>query len=556
MFSDKQTIMPGLQSTLQNYDMGFLKIIGDAWGIELKAPSTQDALPLLIQEICRKELVLEIIEALPQNARSVLNDLIQKDGKIPWSAFIRQYGHVRVMGAGRRDRERPDLTPISPAEVLWYRGLIGKAFLNLPPEPQEFAYIPDEIKEFLKVEPPQPPQPPGAPARPDEYTHPLPVTDHILDHACTLLAALRMASIPQETLKFTHPHIPPQTLTQLLRAAHLLDDQGQPVSKTTKTFLESSRAQALTNLTSAWMESAQFNELSLLPDLEIEGVWQNDPLLARKFILNVIKEIPSDTWWSITALIQDIKKDKPDFQRPAGDYDSWFIRSRQSGTFLRGFSSWDQVDGKLVYFILSGPLHWLGVLDLAASQVSTPPTAFRLSRWAKSLLEGSEPKGLMKENDPVRIKSDASFTLTNHTPRSIRYIIARFCQWQPAPAGEYSYVLTPESLGKASERGLKPAHLLRSLKKYAGGPIPPGVQKAIERWSKFGPQAQISASTLLEVSSPEILEVLKKSHAARYISRTLTPTVALVHNGAEEKIRTALAELGYLAQVSIKQNSG
>jgi len=545
--------MPGLLSTLQNHDLGFLKIIGDAWGIELKAPSAQDALPILIQEICRKDLVLEIIETLPKNAQSALDDLLQKGGKISWSVFIRQYGHVRVMGAGRRDRERPDLSPISPAEVLWYRGLIGKAFLNLPPEPQEYAYIPDEIKEILRVEPPEPSPPLGNPADTDEYTHISPASDHVLDHACTLLAALRLEAVPISGLKFIQPDIPPQTLMTLLHSIHVLDDQSRPISRITKTFLESPRAQALSFLTSEWMNCVQFNELSLLPNLEIEGVWQNNPLLARQFILNLVKEIPLNTWWSISALIQEIKKEKPDFQRPAGDYDSWFIRSRQSGAFLRGFSSWDQIDGELLYFIVTGPLHWLGVLDLAASHPNGPPAAFRLTPWAGALLDGNAPQGLKRENDPIRIKSDASFSLTHHTPRSARYIIARFCEWQPAPMGEYNYVLTPESLGKAAERGLKPSHLLRSLEKHTSGPIPPGVLKAIEHWSKFGPQAQLSDLIILEVSSPEILTALKKTHAARYLSRTLTPTIAVVNRGAEEKIRAALTELGYLAQVSLNR---
>jgi len=542
--------MPGLLSTLQNHDLGFLKIIGDAWGIELKAPSAQDALPILIQEICQKDLVLEIIETLPQNAQSALDDLLQKGGKISWSVFIRKYGHVRVMGAGRRDRERPDLTPISPAEVLWYRGLIGKAFLNFPPEPQEYAYIPDEIKEFLSIEPPEPAPPLGNPADGSEYTHIIPATDHILDHACTLLAALRLEAVPISSLKFIYPDISPKTLMILLRSIHILDDQERPISRNTKNFLESHRAQALSFLTSEWMNSVQFNELSLLPNLDIEGVWQNNPLLARQVILNLIKEIPLSTWWSISALIQAVKKEKPDFQRPAGDYDSWFIRSRQSGAFLRGFSSWDQIDGELIYFILTGPLHWLGVLDLAASQPNSPPAAFRLTPWAGALLVGSAPQGLKREHDPIRIKSDASFSLTHYTPRSARYIIARFCEWLPASKEEYNYVLTPESLGKASERGLKPTHLLRSLQKHTGGPIPPGVLKAIEHWSKFGPQAQLSDLIILEVSSPDILTALKKTHAARYLSRTLTPTIAVVNRGAEEKIRAALAELGYLAQVS------
>ena len=546
--------MPGLLTTLQNHDLGFLKIVGDAWGVELKAPNAQEALPILIQEIHQKDLALEIIESLPQNAQSALYTVMKQGGKLSWSVFIRKFGHVRVMGAGRRDRERPDLSPISPAEILWYRGLIGKAFLNLPPEPQEYAYIPDEIKEFLEIDPPAPQPPLGDPADPADTTHILAASDHILDHACTLLAALRVNAVSMSNLKFTNPDISEEVLRFLLQSIHILDEQGDPISKVTKTFLEHTRENALSLLTTEWIKSFQFNELSLLPNLEIEGVWQNNPLLARQFVLETIKKIPPNTWWSIAALIQAIKKEKPDFQRPAGDYDSWFIRSKQSGNFLRGFSSWDEVDGELIYYLLTGPLHWLGILDLAAGHPNSSPAAFRLTSWATPLLNGDLPKRLRNENDKIRIKSDASFVLTDHTPRSARYIIARFTQWQPSPVGEFHYLLTPESLGKAAERGLKPTHLLRSLKKHADSPVPPSVLKAIEQWSKFGPQAKVSEFTILEVSTPDILEALKKTHAARYLSRTLTPTIAVVNHGAEDKIRIALTELGYLTQISLYQN--
>ena len=168
----------------------------------------------------------EIIEALPQQAQSALFELVQHDGKISWPVFIRKFGDVRVMGAGKRDRERPDLHPISAAETLWYHGLIGKAFLNLPPEPQEYAYIPDEIMALLEIETPAPALPLGSPADPAESAYLIPASDHILDHACTLLAALRIESISISGLKFIRPNISPEILKNLLHAIHILDDQG------------------------------------------------------------------------------------------------------------------------------------------------------------------------------------------------------------------------------------------------------------------------------------------------------------------------------------------
>jgi len=48
---------------------------------------------------------------------------------------------------------------------------------------------------------------------------------------------------------------------------------------------------------------------------------------------------------SLNAFIQAIKQTQPDFQRPAGDYDSWYLYDINAQTYLRGFEYWDQVDG-------------------------------------------------------------------------------------------------------------------------------------------------------------------------------------------------------------------
>ncbi len=85
--------------------------------------------------------IQDVLGQLETEPHEALQVLLENEGRMPWATFCRQYGEVRAMGPGRRDRERPDLNPTSVTELLWYRGLIGKAFLNLPPEPQEYAYL-------------------------------------------------------------------------------------------------------------------------------------------------------------------------------------------------------------------------------------------------------------------------------------------------------------------------------------------------------------------------------------------------------------------------------
>ena len=538
--------MPDLIHTLQGNDLGFLRMVAGVWGIELNSPDAYTALPVLVSAMKNRRLASEVIESLPAAARSALQALIENDGALPWSLFCRKFGEVRVMGAAKRDRERPDLNPDSPAELLWYRALIGKAFFNLPPEPQEFAYIPEDLLEYLQTLGTTGPQPLGRPASPIESAHAIPANDRLLDHACTLLAALRL-NPKLDDLAIPGWEVPVTVLRSLLLAAGLLDANNSPLPENTRAFLEASRAAALSQLCRSWLASPSFNDLRMLPGLLFEGEWNNHPLETRQSLIEMLSTLPQDKWWNLASFVAAVRDRQPDFQRPAGDYDSWFIRKEGKDEYLRGFSTWDEVDGALIRFIITGPLHWLGMMDLAAHSPDEPPVAFRPSTWAASLFHGQPPKGLPVENAPVKVNSTGHLRLSNLTPRSVRYLIARFCEWEGEQDKEYLYYLTPASLERSRQQGLRISHLASLLKKHTAGPLPPSLVQALERWEQFGVQAGIKKVSLLRVASADILDALRKTRAARYLGEALSPTTVVVKAGGEDAVRNALAELGYLA---------
>lgn len=539
--------MPDLQHTLQGNDLGFLKMVAGAWGIDLNAPDVHSGMPLLVNALLNRQLVNEVIDTLPDDAQRAFQILLKNEGRMPWAMFVRRFGEVRAMGAARRDRERPDLKPASPAEVLWYRALIGKAFLNAGPEPQEYIYIPDDLLDLMNPTAVGDEDPLGRLASPGETVYPILANDRVLDHACTLLAALRLG-LHLDRLDPSTWEIAPNILQSLLFSAGLLDERGIPIPEPTRAFLESDRAQALALLAREWMGSVTFNELRLLPGLKFEGEWRNDPQIARQAILNLLSHLPEDHWWSLSSFVNVVAERFPDFQRPAGDYDSWFIRRISDGVFLRGFSTWDEVDGALIRFLITGPLHWLGIFDLAAPAPGADPTAFRPSGWASALWHGSPPAGFPPENQLLKINTEGQVRLTPLTPRSARYQIARFCQWENENAEEYRYRITPTSLERARQGGLKTSHLVGLLRKYSAGPLPPTLLQALDRWEKLGAQAHFENIRILRLASADILNALRQSRAGRHLGEVLNPTTVIIRPGGEDAVVRALAEMGYLAE--------
>jgi hypothetical protein len=533
--------MPALAHSISKQDIGHLHIIAGFWGLELNSGDVVLAREQLAASLLDPDLVGEIVETLGPTLRAALDALIAKGGRVPWAEFTRAFGDVRAMGAGRRDRA-------SPAEGLFYRGLLGRAFFDTSNGAQEFAYIPDDLlilislrdKESQREDKGASPrlrdlsvkEPLGRPAASGEKSNEIPATDHILDDATTLLAALRLG-IPPAPL-----NLPVDVIQELLRAAGLIRKnapQPEPVRK----FLEAPRGEALKSLVDAWLGSESFNEMRLMPGILCEGEWQNQPLIARKFLLNLLEAIPAGKWWSLNAFIHDVKQKYADFQRPAGDYDSWFIKRVLDGRYLRGFTYWDEVDGALIRFFITKVLYWLGLLDLSMSEDATEATAFRITE-----IESQTPS---LEKAKLHVSSQGRITAPRLTPRAVRYQLSRFCEWDEGKMDEYRYHITPRSLARAKGQGLRVEHLLALLAKHSAG-IPPSFVKALKRWEVNGTEARVETQVILRVGKPEVLEGLRKSKAAKYLGEILGPTTVVVKSGAIQKVVEALTELGLLTE--------
>jgi hypothetical protein len=535
--------MPDLYHALQSYDLGYLRIVAGLWGFELESRDSASATKELTSHLLESQLVAEIIVSLPTEAHTALNTLTVAGGRIPWAAFTRQFGDVREMGAGKRDREKPQFKPASTAEILFYRALLGRAFFETTNGAQEFAYIPEDLLSLIHLGNMEDSEKKnnkdgqravnspllGRGATPGERAYILPANDFILDDATTLLAALRLG----QDVK------PNRALLGILNAAKLLK-RNIPQAERVKTFLEASRTDALKMLVEAWRSSENFNELRLIPGLLCEGEWNNQPLATRGFISNLLDIIPEGKWWNISSLISDVKKTAPDFQRPAGDYDSWFIRRETDGQYLRGFAYWDQVDGALIRFFIVDILHYLGRVSLASPEEGKDITAFRLTP-PDSRLSGIE-------NGKLKISSNGRISASRSVPRAARYQLARFCEWDEEKNDEIRYHITPGSLARAKEHGLKTEHLIVLLSKHAAAGIPPVLVKALKRWEVNGTEARAETQVVLRVSRPEVLKELRKSKAARFLGEPLGPTTVIIKAGAQSRVMAALAELGLLAE--------
>ena len=491
-----------LERSLIDHPAALLRVIADLRGIALSAREH----PLLAAELANAladPVVIAVgLEELSTGALEALAALAAQDGRLPASQFQRQFGEIRPFGPGRLAREQPWQAVTGPAEELWYRGWIFRGFAQLDGIPTEFVYVPPEILGLLPRRAASPFASAEAPA-PITFSDP---RDALAVDATTLLAHVQTAGLRRERAGWAGadlqqlnrqllcPDPAPATPIPSGRLAlllHFLEKLGWSASTSrgeqhlnasaVRQWLQLERARQWQTLWVAWLEDESWDDLRLLPELVCEGGWRNDPPGTRRRLLTWLGQAEAGRWHTIAGWISALKMTAPDFLRPTGDYDSWYIRYNGSETYLRGFAHWDDIEGRLARYLITGPLHWLGVVALdAASERMTVTAAGR------SLLRGEAPP-CPRPGDLV-VKPDFAILVPTTASSFDRFRVARFAAWESSPRlgsdEPFRYRITRRSLLHAEAQGLTAERALAFLRERVGDRLPENVARALARWSR------------------------------------------------------------------------
>jgi Helicase conserved C-terminal domain len=549
--------MQPLLRTLQDHDLGHLRIVAELWGLELPPGSPLDVARALSAAMLHPSALTELVDGLPTDAGRVLQALTSSGGRIPLADLTRRFGPLREIGAGRRDREKVWRQPASPLEALWYRGLLARAFSDSPTGPVELGFIPSDILSLLKPEP-SAAAPLGHPAvEPDSI---LPGPDSAPDDAVTLLAALRRR--PSRDLepsagwlqRVSRHLLNPDAAYLLVALLHDLGPlQGPPLhlqAREVQPFLTLPRPEVSLRLLRAWADSISWNDLAHVPGLDPAGRdWPNDPRASRQTIIGWLTDLPRGTWWNLEAFTSQVRERHPGFQRPGGDFDSWYLRESSTGQFLRGFEGWDAIEGRLLRYVITGPLHWLGAIRLGAGPGTDQPTAFQTSALFGRLADSAPCAQEEERRAEASLHPDNRVVVPRAADRAHRYQIARWATWDSFEADAYVYRITPRALEAAGKQGLRAGQVLAILKAACSASVPEPLARAIERAAARGTEARLQSVVVLRVSSPRLLEELRRRRAtARYLGEALGRDAVALRSSDWQALCDAAARLGLLIE--------
>jgi len=557
--------MKELRESLLEHETVMLEVIAQQWGLS-PGPEGKQELVKRLETLMKDQKALgDVLGRLSLEEREALESLIHWGGKVSSSFFTRRYGPIRPFGPAKLLRERLWENPAGPAEKLWFLGLIFKTFELTDAGLTEVVYIPQDLKDLIPSS-----QGEQSPRTPEVLppSRELPAAHHLAEALFLFLVYLQKepakaapdGSMPAEVTEAIAKFIkergawPPlwgelffplvQHIAMALGLITLEAGKIKPFPEKLRPWLKSPAHERLTGLWQAWLESISWNELRLLPHLVWEDTGRrNDPRLARRRIISFLGRCPAREWVSLESFVSLIKEEEPDFQRPDGNYSSWYIRDRATGEYLMGFEHWDKVEGALIRFIVTGPLHWLGVLELGVDE-SGNVTSFCLSSWGEKILSQAPIRA--RPEEPIVVKPDFTILVPQDASLYNRFQVERFASWTGSTAEAHLYLVTRSSLQEAFLRGITLDMILRFLKRATDGRLPTAVIQSFKRWDKLQKTFTLRNVLVLEAPGPLAMEKIQEEPGLKeLIKGLLSPTLAIVEEKDVLQLEEALRRAGY-----------
>jgi hypothetical protein len=566
--------MKNLHQSLIDYDMALLQAIADCRVVSIETSSHAQAVNQLVENMLSPVASAITLADLSQAEHKALQFLLNLGGQVDGPRFAREFGAVRTMGPARLLREQPWQNPVNPAEGLWYRGLIFKAFQVTEQGGQEIVYIPDDLRPLLKLPAPQPSSP-AAQHISHAATPPVVISGsgRLRENFFRLLVYLQTNPIRLEnrselSIKAKQSLTacllpPPHTLLRLVDELDFIIQLGlrtdlltiahgrlRPDRDPIRSWLQADQSQQVQLLQQAWRTDPTWNDLWHVPGLVPQPTgWENSPLRARSKIVGYLEQlvVPSDNWFAIDDFVSTIKQLDPDFQRPGGEYDGWYIKDEQ-GNFLMGFEHWDDVEGGLIRYLLTHVLLWLGAVEVGCLADTSSPHTFRMTRLGVAFLENqslpTDPPG-----QPVYFRVDNQLQVRVPAQASLydRFQLARFAEQLQHESKRTVYQITQASIGKALKNGVTPDQIIAFLTRITNNRIPLKVVETTRAWGTRRATVQIEQATLLRLKNEQLVAELHQHPAlSQLLGEVVGPKTIIVpaHNVAE--VRRLLTELGYL----------
>jgi hypothetical protein len=323
-----------------------------------------------------------------------------------------------------------------------------------------------------------------------------------------------------------------------------------------------------------WRDSGAWNELLRLPaPASASGLdpRRDAPLAlgkARHMLLHTLGRVAASApsgWSDPLTLIQQLKRNEYQFlfeRRHRNNYGGLYTSPYYGpnnpygatfNTVKDEASGWDRVEHQFVIHVLTGPLHWMGLVDLRYAQDSergenAAPDAYRLTESGAWLLGvGREP---VFAEGGGKVIVQPNFTVLALEPISDA-VLNELDQFAELQGGEraIAYQLTRESLYRGQQSNWDAARVTRFLETHQGAPIPTNVQRSLEEWESSHRRITFHRDTCMVQFADNGARDESAPALARFQPHQLGGRFELIGQASAGEVITALREAGWVPVV-------
>ncbi|MEZ4731497.1 MAG: helicase-associated domain-containing protein [Caldilineaceae bacterium] len=336
---------------------------------------------------------------------------------------------------------------------------------------------------------------------------------------------------------------------------------------------------AMTNWSELWLLLRNEPDLHLVRSTYVHNTLHHPQSLAaeltafRTLVLTTCAWLPDDHWFKLADLFVLLRQLWPKFNQSFWQNRYYVV----SGQNHRGFwhlanregqpldtntaQEWEQIQGNFVRTLLSGPLHWAGLVDLYHEAGELTAVRFHGLGdlfWDRVESVTLRPIGgqstvaqqATTDTDLLHIQGDQIAVAPALITAQAHSLLDRIASLEVAQPQQFVYRLDAATVQKSFAAGVILADLLAEWERSFHKPIPKSLKQRLTTWwTAYGQLRLYQDVTVIEFGDDYALTEMKAVTSLNTVLiAELSPRLVLVPKGAVATLAAELEKAGYTPQ--------
>lgn len=275
--------------------------------------------------------------------------------------------------------------------------------------------------------------------------------------------------------------------------------------------------------------------------------------MLRYYLLLQVRRQPAGRWVDFEVFVERARL-LPVNKQILKVRDFWYVDVQGHRANYDKLSDWKPVYRAFAEAVLTGPLFYQGLVDLAYK--GDRLAAFRLTDFGAALFNPGLPFNVTSskaESPALSFAPGGELILDpDRAQGRLLELLNMVGEARLAAGQEIAYRLTPAGAGQAFESGWNMESILAVMEKAAGKPVPPELVAPMKKWwDNFGTVQFYQDLAIIEFGDDFILnELLAGSSLPRYLLYRFSPRLIAVRSEGVEILRGEWIKKGYTPKIA------